>query len=84
MVAVFYSNRLQVRKGITQAGNIQSSRTNATSRITALNLPETTQAKIIASEEGWLAPAEILFISPLRVREIERGQATLPDCIYPR
>jgi len=43
---------------------------------------ETTQAQINAGGEGWLAPAQCPFHSTLRVTNIERGQATLPHCMY--
>ena len=36
------------------------------------------QASINAGGEGWLAPAQCSFYSTLKVRQIERGQATLP------
>ncbi len=34
------------------------------------------------SREGWLAPAQCALHSRLNVMDIERGQATLPYCIY--
>ena len=41
--------------------------------------PETDQAPINASWEGWLAPAQCVLLSTLNGRDIERGQATLPN-----
>ena len=38
-----------------------------------------TQASINAGWEGWLAPAQGPIYSTLKVRCIERGQATLPN-----
>jgi hypothetical protein len=48
----------------------------------ALKFTEKTQVELNAGKEGWLAPAQSALLSTLNGRDIERGQATLPDCIY--
>jgi hypothetical protein len=42
-------------------------------------VPEAFQRSEIAGWEGWLAPAQSALLSTLNGREIERGQAALPN-----
>ena len=44
-----------------------------------INLIGMIQVQIVAGWEGWLAPAQRPIHSTLKVGQIERGQATLPN-----
>ena len=62
-----------------ESHDTQASMENSTDIIISRHFKGTSRVEINAGWEGWLAPAQFPFQPTLKVGNIERGQATLPN-----